>query len=289
MKIKHIALATSVASTLVAAYLAAGMTALNYAAKRKPPTTSKYNPSNVYPVSEEDKEWIDNQTFKDVELKTFDDLILRGKYLEAENKTNKILLAVHGYHADNFRDFSYYLRFYHDLGFNILMPDNRAHGTSDGNYSSFGWYERLDVLEWIHALQAHYEYAPLQIVLHGISMGAATVLMVSGEKLPEDVKCIISDCSYTTAIEEFKAVLSKHHLPSFLFVPSANLVSKRKLGFDFNDASAIRMVAKSTTPTLFIHGDDDNLVPDNMVYELYNACSAPKDLLVIKGAKHADS
>ena len=37
-----------------------------------------------------------------------------------------------------------------------------------------------------------------EIVLHGLSMGAATVLMVSGERLPEQVKAIIEDCGYTS-------------------------------------------------------------------------------------------
>lgn len=284
-----VALATTVITGAVGVYLAAGMTALDYAAKRNPKAKAKNSPSYTHEVPEDDQKWIDHQTFRDVSIHTFDGLTMKAKFLEHRPKTNKYIIAVHGYHTSNIKEFAYYLRYLYDLGFNILLPDNRAHGESEGDYIGFGWLDRLDILEWIHSVQAHQGFQPTQIVLFGISMGGSAVLMASGENLPDDVKCIISDCSYTTAEEEFKNVLKRHHIPSWLIMPAAKLVSRKKLGFDFTDASAVDQVKKSKTPTLFIHGDKDTLVPDIMVHELYDACSAEKDLLIMKGATHADS
>ena len=189
-------------------------------------------------------------------------------------------------HLDVYKRQAYYIKFYHDLGFHILLPDNRAHGESEGTYIGFGWLDRLDCIQWIHQVKDYF-HKDLQIVLHGISMGSATVLMASGEELPDDVKCIISDCGFTSVLDEFKHELHQRHIPASLVLPTATLLSKKRVGYSFKEASTIEQVKKSKTPTLFIHGDRDNFVPTYMVYDLYNACSADKDLLIVEGAGHA--
>lgn len=197
------------------------------------------------------------------------------------------MIAIHGYHSNNLREYANYLKFYHELGFHILLPDNRAHGESEGKYIGFGWLDRLDCIQWIYEMKESFQ-EPLQIVLHGISMGSATVLMASGEELPEDVKCIISDCGFTSAYEEIKHTMKYTKVPSII-LPTATLLSKKRIGYSFKEASTIEQVKKSITPTLFIHGDQDNFVPTYMALDLYNACSAEKDLLIVEGAKHAQS
>ncbi len=289
MKKKTMAMTGAAIAGAAAAFVISGVAAIDYACKRKSIITHKHNPAENHSLDMEDYLWIKEQKFQDMEITSFDGLKLKGKYLPADKKTNKVLIAIHGYHATNFQDFSYYLRFYHQLGFNILMPNNRAHGDSEGTYIGFGWLDRLDVLEWLHVIQRYFDYEPIQIVLNGISMGSATVLMASGEQLPSDVKCIIADCSYTSVYDQFKQQLKKSHIPPALLLPSATLLSKMKVGYNFKEASALKQVEKSHTPTLFIHGDQDQLVPTYMVYELYNACTADKDLLVVEGARHAES
>ena len=120
-------------------------------------------------------------------------------------------------------------------------------------------------------------------------MGSATVLMASGEKLPDDVKCIISDCGFTSVLDELAHNLKQSHIPPAIILPTATLLSKKRIGYSFKEASTIEQVKKSKTPTLFIHGDQDDFVPTYMVYDLYNACAADKDLLIVEGAKHAQS
>ncbi len=212
---------------------------------------------------------------------------MKAKLIKADS--NKLLIAVHGYHSYNFKEYALYLKFYHDLGFNILLPDNRAHGESEGDYVGFGWLDRLDIKQWIKKMKEVFD-DDIQIVLHGISMGSATVLMASGDKdLDQSVKCIIADCGYTSLNDELKYKLDKMKLPSKLILSSANLLSRKRAGYKFKDASTLKQVKKSKTPTLFIHGDQDEYVPTYMVYNLYNACLAKKDLLIIEGAGHAES
>lgn len=285
----RLAIAAGIAAAITT-YTLTGLEAIRFAADRRSKHKMKFSSSNTHKeLPKEDQDFIDQAHFIDMQITSFDDLTLKGKLLKAKEDSDKVIILVHGYHSTNFRDWSNFLKFYYDLGFNILLPNSRAHGDSEGNYTGFGWLDRLDLLEWIHEVQMYFGFKPLQIVLHGISMGGATVLMASGETLSRDVKCIISDCSYTNVIDEFKAVLAQSKVPAGLVLPNAEALSKKVLGYDLKDADALKQVAKSHTPTLFIHGDQDELVPTYMVYELYKACSAPKDLLVVEGAKHAES
>ena len=106
---------------------------------------------------------------------------------------------------------------YYTLGYHLLMPDLRGHGKSEGNYIGMGWHDRLDILKWIEFILKEDKEA--EILLHGVSMGAATVMMVSGEDLPPNVKVIIEDCGYTSAKDQLSYKLkSMFKLPSFPFI-----------------------------------------------------------------------
>ena len=209
-------------------------------------------------------------------------------YYSADSNFYLYLLSIITDIPDKHKEYARYLKFYHELGFHILLPNNRAHGNSEGEYIGFGWLDRIDCLQWIDTMKLYFHDQDIQIVLHGISMGSATVLMASGEELPSEVKCIISDCGFTSVYEEMKHEMKRSHIPTVI-LPTATLLSKKRVGYNFKEASTINQVKKSHTPTLFIHGDQDDFVPTYMVYDLYNACQAPKDLLIVEGAKHAES
>ena len=260
-----------------------GICAIDIACKKRPEDKQK-EPK----ILDKYIDWLNQQTFEQMETTSQDGLKLKAMFLPADSKSDKVLIAIHGYRSYNIREYANYLKFYHELGFHILLPDNRAHGESEGKYIGFGWLDRLDCIQWIHYMKKYF-HQDLQIVLHGISMGSATVLMASGENLPSDVKCIISDCGFTSVLDEFKHELHDHKIVSTLLIPTATLLSKKRVGYSFKEASTIEQVKKSRTPTLFIHGDQDDFVPTYMVYDLYNACQADKDLLIVEGAKHAES
>ncbi|WP_238905257.1 alpha/beta hydrolase [Clostridium sp. YIM B02506] len=233
------------------------------------------------------KTWLDEIGYEDIEITSFDNLKLRGYYLKANKPTDKTAIIVHGYFSKA-KEMSQYARFYYEtLGYNVLMPDNRGHGESEGDYIGFGWHDRKDYLQWIDYIIANIN-PKAEIILHGVSMGGATVLMTSGETLSGNVKAIISDCAYTSVKAELSYQMKRmYNLPSFPLVNTTSLLTKIKAGYFFGEASAIKQVSKSNTPTLFIHGDKDTFVPYEMVYELYEACSSEKDLFVVPNATHA--
>ena len=231
--------------------------------------------------------WIyDSKDKEDVFINSFDNLKLHGYILKTEN-SDKWAITVHGYtnKAESMSAMAYK---YHSLGYNILMPDLRGHGKSEGSYVGMGWHDRLDILKWIDLIIK--ENKDAKILLHGISMGAGTVMMVSGEELPENVKVIIEDCGYTSAKEQLAYNLkTMFKLPSFPILNFCSLITKIKDNYFISEASAIKQLQKAKVPILFIHGDKDKFVPFYMLDKLYNACSSKKDKLIIKDVGHAKS
>ncbi|WP_019241623.1 MULTISPECIES: alpha/beta hydrolase [Bacillus] len=235
------------------------------------------------------KEWLGRMPFEEISITSNDGLKLQGYYLAAKKKTNKTVIIAHGYSAKA-KDMARFANFYHEnLGYNVLMPDARGHGQSEGNYIGFGWHERKDYLKWIDLIiKQNGENS--EIALHGVSMGASTVLMTSGEKLPKQVKVVVADCGYTSA----KGVLSyqlkrMYHLPSFPIIQSTSLMTKIRAGYSFEEASALEQAKKANIPILFIHGDADTFVPVEMVHELYKAAKTEKQLYLVPGAEHGNA
>src|SRR5690625_1964360 len=136
--------------------------------------------------------WTNEQPFEELKMESFDNLSLHGYYLPAKEPTNKTVVFAHGY-LGNALDMGLFGEYYHEeLGYNIFTPNLRGHGESEGDYYGFGWHDRLDIKDWIELLIER-NGEDTEIVLHDLSMGAATVLMSSAESLPTNVKAIIAD------------------------------------------------------------------------------------------------
>ena len=198
------------------------------------------------------------------------------------------VILLHGY--TGWKEELYPLAYwYQGQGYQVLAPDLRCQGESEGDFIGMGWTDHFDCMLWIQYILSQDENA--EIVLHGQSMGAATALMAAGEEtLPDNVKAVISDCAYTDAYSMFSEKIGEWFgLPSFPFVDSACLVLKLRGGYNLKDASALEAVAKSRTPTLFIHGEEDAMISVSMSRRLYEAQAGQKELLIIKNAGHAQS
>lgn len=206
----------------------------------------------------------------------------------ADGNQEKAVIISHGYKG-NGETMANFAQMFHELGFNVLLPDDRAHGESAGKYISFGWLDRLDYQEWLKRLINRLG-DQVKIVLFGVSMGGATVEMMSGEDLPSQVKCIIADCGYSSIKEELAYLLKKqYHLPEYPIYPLVSTISRHRLGFYLGDVSSKEQLAKNKLPIFFIHGEKDDYVPSYMALENYQATSAPKDLWLVENATHAES
>ena len=240
----------------------------------------------------ERKEFMMAQPHEDVYQTAFDGLKLHAAYFPAINENSskkRVVICFHGYTSQCLKDFIGLTDYYFKKGYAMLHPDARAHGESEGTYIGFGCLDRKDALKWIHWIIEKYG-EDVEILLHGISMGGATVLMASGLDLPPQVKGIISDCAFTSPKEVFTHVLhSMYHIPAFPIMQGANLVNKKLAGYGMDECNAKREVAKAKVPILFIHGSKDTFVPTKMCQVIYDCCASPKKKLIIEGAAHAES
>ncbi len=222
------------------------------------------------------------------EVSATDHLKLNANYVAADKATNKTIVIAHGFGADGSR-MGAYAGMFHDMGYNILVPDDRGAGSSEGNYIGYGWPDRLDYVKWINQVIKR-NGQNSEIVMFGVSMGGATTMMVSGEKTPSQVKAFIEDCGYTSVYDEISYQAKQmYNLPAWPLVPTVSAITKVRAGYGFKEASALKQVKKNQKPMLFIHGDKDDFVPTRMVYPLYKADKGPKELAIFKGAGHAKS
>ena len=240
--------------------------------------------------------WVDSLVtvgaLKDFYIENDHGETLHALYVAAAHPTPKTAVIVHGYTDNAVRMLMIGYLYNKEMDFNILLPDLYGHGMSEGNHAQMGWKDRLDVLLWTDEAN-HLFGGNTQMVVHGISMGAATTMCVSGEvqhgmHQQPFVKCFVEDCGYTSAWDEFKGELkNQFSLPAFPLLNVASSLCKMEYGWSFQEASPLEQVKKCTLPMLFIHGDADTFVPTWMVHPLYEAKPQPKELWIVPGAEHA--
>lgn len=244
--------------------------------------------SRHMPFIQERKEYLLTQPHEDVWLVSHDGLKLHATWFPQGEK-EKVVICFHGYTSQGMKDYIGLSGYYLKQGYSMLLVDERAHGESEGTYIGFGCLDRLDAMLWIRwAVKTCGK--EVQILLHGTSMGGATVLMTSGLELPQQVKGIISDCGFTSPREVFTHVL-KHmiHLPAFPMIQLADRLNRKRAGYGLDQCNAAVEVRKAKVPILLIHGSADTFVPCSMCDTIYENCGSPKQKLIVEGAAHAES
>lgn len=225
---------------------------------------------------------------RDTAIVAADGARLHAFYVRAARPTRRTAVLVHGYTDSAVRMMMLGRMYGRDLGYNILLPDLRNAGLSAGDHYQMGWLDRLDVRRWLDVVPAAFGDSAA-VVVHGVSMGAATTMMLSGEPdLPPSVRAFVEDCGYTTVWAQFEKELGERfRLPAWPLMPVASALCRLRYGWDFREASALGAVGRCRLPMLFIHGAQDDFVPTRMVHELYAAKPAPKALWVAPGSAHA--
>ncbi|WP_367183459.1 alpha/beta hydrolase [Sporosarcina sp.] len=234
--------------------------------------------------------WVEEQEYEEMKLTSRDGLELMGYYLPAKQPSDKLVILTHGYlgHAKQMGLYGRY--YYEELGFNIFMPNARGHGRSGGDYYGFGWPDRLDLIDWTNLLEEKLG-AKTEVVYHGLSMGAATVLMASGgDELPKQVKAIVADSPYQSVYQLFAYQMNRmFHLPAYPLLDNMSLLTKAKAGYSLKEANALNEVKKTEVPILYIHGKADTFVPTDMTKELYEETKSEAELFLVDGANHGEA
>ena len=243
--------------------------------------------SRFLPQIRENVEFVDSLPCDSVQITADDGTLLSAQYChEADDAPTAIIM--HGYRATAMRDTMGLIVLCKKLGFNLLMPDQRAHGRSGGRSITMGARERYDARAWAYWASVR-SCGKSSIFLMGVSMGATTVLLASGLDLPDNVRGIIADCGYSDLSTVFRNLVGKlYHLPT-MFVDVFEYVNLLKAGYGFKEASSVRSVSVTEIPLLYICGDCDRYVPKDMALSIFNACKSEKKLLLVPGAGHAAS
>lgn len=232
-------------------------------------------------------QWLIEHDARDVYISSDDGLKLHGLWVPADNPRGTVLFA-HGYRSTFLVDFGLAFDFYHKRGMNLLIPDQRSHGKSQGRYITFGVKESYDMQSWIDFHNRNFgNYA---VILSGLSMGASTMLYLADRQLPDNVKGIIADCGFTSPKEILSSVFTDvTHLPAIPSMWAAELFARIFAGFSLYQCDTRKTLRKNRLPVLMVHGTDDGFVPCKMTEEGYAVCAGPKQLLLVDGADHGVS
>ncbi len=232
-------------------------------------------------------QWTNTIKNKKVEVTAKDGITLRGIEYIKDKKIDDWVIILHGYRSNPESVTSVGMHF-SEKGYNVLIPYMRATGESEGEYIGMGWLDKEDLKCWIDLIIEQNRNS--NIILHGSSMGAATVLMASSDKLPNNIKAIIEDSAYTSVWNIFASeAKARFNLPAFPVLNMFEVVANYRAKYDIKEASALEQVKKSSVPILFIHGDNDDFVPEYMCEQLYESANCKKDKLIIHGAGHTES
>ena len=259
--------------------------------EKKDAIEEKKNPTDhtlpAQMLRDEGDAWLDSVPHDHMVIKNRENTAIHSYIVKQAEPTDKWLVCVHGYTSSSKGMGSYALHYY-NRGYNILLPVMRGHDISEHRSITMGWLDRLDIIDWIQYIVKMHNDA--QIVLHGVSMGAATVMMATGEDLPFNVKCCIADCGFSSIWDEFSnEIKTTYHLPTFPVLYAADIMNRITSGFGFKEGSSVEQLKKSKTPTLFIHGEKDEFVPYRMMDLNYNAAACVKEKLSIPDAEHAEA
>ncbi len=254
---------------------------------KKPPT----DPKRILrtEIRKKNNAYLFSHNPEDLEIITPDKLRLKAWFVPAKKETKRFVIAIHGHNCNGPDECGHLFSFYHnDMGFNYLLPDLRGHGRSDGNLIGFGALDYKDINLWIDYLIERFG-EDIEIMLHGISMGAATAMLVNNSSPRDQVKLIVEDCGYTDAFEEVGSVVANAvHFNSKLAPTAVNVFCKAISKYDLKkEATPLGTMANAKNPVLFIHGEDDTFVPFEMCQRLYDACPTPKEIFTVPGAVHA--
>ena len=238
-----------------------------------------------YAGLESDPERLRSSPHEIVRITAHDGARLVGHWFERPG-ARRVILAAHGWRSSWDRDFGASRDFYRDEGCHVLYIEQRGQGLSEGDFIGFGMLERLDLPDWVAWINARCGET-LPIYLAGISMGATTVLMAADLSFPANVRGIMADCGFTSAEAIWRHVAEKNmHLPYALLRSPAALLCRRRLGRGPREITTTAALRRSRLPLLLVHGEADAFVPVSMTRENFEACSAPKRMLLVPGAAH---
>jgi fermentation-respiration switch protein FrsA (DUF1100 family) len=260
---------------------------------RSPLYAHTRDPRVMEPIAEGRERWAALRAsgeIEDITILSRDGLSLAGYYwassVEVDADAPAVILA-HGM-MDSAAGMCYLAEEYHALGWIVLAVDHRSHGESDGTKRTMGVREGEDIGAWVSWLLDRERAC--RIYLHGVSMGAAAVLLYAAGGMPPAVRGLIADSAFASHGEVFErlvAIAAGNSLVAKSLSLGSSLASFVATGVSFRRMAPRRVIGRIAVPILFFHGQNDVLVPIGMVRDIFQAPLKPgSESVVIPGAPH---
>ena len=234
------------------------------------------------------KDYLKDKKTNYLEITSDRGLKLAGWYIKSEDNDAthpKVLIFCHGWKSCGIVDMAVVGPYYLEKGYDVLVVDHQAHGHSEGKFLGFGVLDSKNMFKWVQKIDEMHQ-GNCDIYLHGVSMGANTLLQLNGMELPSSVKAICADCGFTSGYEEIDYLAKKRHLSILLTKQLIWLICLMVCHYNIK-TSSVDSLNHAKVPTLFIHGNKDNFVPMEHSVKNYEACTTKKELKIFEGATHA--
>ena len=225
--------------------------------------------------------------FEDVTFASFDGTRLYGWWMATGADAPTIVL-IHGV-KKNRTDVLRAAIVLCEAGFNVLVFDGRAHGSSEGRFVTYGFFERRDVESAIDWLIEHKQIDRRRLGLAGESMGAAIALQVAAHN--QWIVAVWADSPFASLRRVSTEVLERAtHLPGSVLNPlvwTTMQMANYRGKFDVLAVDPLALAAQITCPVYLVHGTADELIATAHSQNIHDALGGEKHLWFIEGARHA--
>ncbi|MBE6584014.1 MAG: alpha/beta hydrolase [Ruminococcaceae bacterium] len=219
-----------------------------------------------------------------LEIKSHDGLSLKAIYYPAAKESQITVICAHGYTSHAEREWAFPALFYLSLGYNVLIPYQRAHGMSEGERITFGALEHRDMMGWVE--KANQMIHNGSIIIHGLSMGGGIVLYMSDKQM-QNVKCLISDAP-SISIKDFFYNVSKWCCKRHPDKVAEQAIRRfKKLnGVDPDKFDAMETVKQCKYPLLLSAGSNEKL--EDTFYKIAQNNPSSTDIIILPGCNHGN-
>ncbi len=227
---------------------------------------------------------IRKSTHEIIEITSDDNLKLKGVYYPSDKGNNVTVICVHGYTSHAEREWAFPGLFYLSLGYNVLIPYQRAHGLSEGKFISLGALEHKDMLNWVKKVN---ELNPDDsIIIHGLSMGGGIALDLADKDM-KNVKGIIADAPSVSIKKMFENIAKEVFKNGSEKIASHAIERfEKEFGVDVNDFEGVDIVSNSKYPILLSAGSKENL--EELFTSIKNVNPKDTEIIILPGCDHGN-
>lgn len=220
--------------------------------------------------------------YEKLQIISHDGLKLQAIYYPGT--TDRTMIWVHGYTSHAERESAFPGLFYHSMGFNVLIPYQRAHGISEGKYITFGPLEEMDMERWVDKINEIHPNG--QILIHGLSMGGGIALDLATAEL-KNVKGLVVDAP-SSNIAETLAGVTRHAFPESFekILPHVYSRFQKETGADPRDFDRVDNIKSGRYPLLLSAGSEEHM--DALIQQIKH--NNPKDstVVILPGCNHGN-